>query len=48
LRPSAFSMTRKIDRPHATAPHNFPTSIWKLWNCRNIQPRSSTFSFSST
>jgi hypothetical protein len=36
LRPNAFSMTRKIALPHATAPHNFSTSIWKLWNRRNI------------
>jgi hypothetical protein len=39
LRPNAFSMTRKIALPHATAPHNFSTSIWKLWNLRNIQPK---------
>ena len=39
LRPNAFSMTRKIALPHATAPHNFSTSIWKLWNRRNIQPK---------
>jgi hypothetical protein len=39
LRPSALSTTRKIALPHATAPHNFSTSIWKLWNCRNIQPK---------
>jgi hypothetical protein len=39
LRPNTFSMTRKIALPHATAPHNFSTSIWKLWNRRNIQPK---------
>jgi hypothetical protein len=39
LRPNAFNMTRKIALPHATAPHNFSTSILKLWNRRNIQPK---------
>src|SRR5262245_40478811 len=35
LRPNAFSMTRTIALPHTTAPHNFSTSILKLWNRRN-------------
>jgi hypothetical protein len=39
LRLNAFSMTRKIALPHATAPDNSSTSIWKLWNRRNIQPK---------
>ena len=31
-RPHAFGMTCCRPPPHATGPHNFPTSIFKLWN----------------